>query len=119
MDMAGRATTTERGLGRLLGRATAVVQAMAQPSLAQLALRLGLAVPFWRSGVNKWDGFAQLNDVAVLLSTSGFKFNLPGDPIPIRRRQRRPSPPGRPRSCCPSCSSSGSAHGSRRWRSWR
>jgi putative oxidoreductase len=60
----------------------AVVQAMAQPSLAQLALRLGLAVPFWRSGANKWDGFGQLNDVAVLLFTSEFKLHLPGGPYP-------------------------------------
>jgi putative oxidoreductase len=66
----------------MAGRATAIVQAMAQPSLAQLALRLGLAVPFWRSGVNKWDGFGQLNDVAVLLFTSEFKLHLPGGSYP-------------------------------------
>lgn len=37
-------------------------------------------VPFWRSGVNKWDGFLQLNDVAVLLFRSEFKLHLPGGP---------------------------------------
>jgi putative oxidoreductase len=37
-------------------------------------------VPFWRSGVNKWDGFLQLNDVAVMLFSSEFKLHLPGGP---------------------------------------
>lgn len=48
------------------------IRRLATPSLTQLILRLGLAVPFWRSGVNKWDGFLQLNDVAVLLFSSEF-----------------------------------------------
>ena len=42
-----------------------------------------LAVPFWRSGVNKWDGFLQLNDVAVLLFASEFMLHLPGGPYPF------------------------------------
>lgn len=53
---------------------------LATPSLTQLVLRLALAVPFWRSGVNKWDGFLQLNEVAVLLFSSEFKLHLPGGP---------------------------------------
>lgn len=72
-------------LGRLGGAvewANAIVRSIAQPSLTQLVLRLGLAVPFWRSGVNKWDGFLQLNDVAVLLFSSEFKLHLPGGPYP-------------------------------------
>lgn len=56
------------------------IRRLAAPSLTQLALRLALAVPFWRSGVNKWDGFLQLNDVAVLLFSSEFKLHLPGGP---------------------------------------
>ena len=71
------------GWGRLGGAtewANAIIRSIAQPSLAQLVLRLGLAVPFWRSGVNKWDGFLQLNDVAVLLFSSEFKLHLPGGP---------------------------------------
>ena len=43
-------------------------------------MRFALAVPFWRSGVLKWDGFLQLNDVAVLLFASEFKLHLPGGP---------------------------------------
>ncbi|WP_286299395.1 DoxX family protein [Aminobacter sp. SS-2016] len=56
------------------------VRTIAAPWLAQLVLRLGLAVPFWRSGINKWDGFLQLNEVAVLLFSAEFKLHLPGGP---------------------------------------
>ena len=69
-----------RGIGGLLDRADRIARAVAQPSLTQLVLRCGLAVPFWRSGVNKWDGFLQLNDVAVLLFSSECKLHLPGGP---------------------------------------
>jgi putative oxidoreductase len=64
----------------LVERINAIVCAIAQPSLTQLVLRFGLAVPFWRSGVNKWDGFLQLNDTAILLFSSEFKLHLPGGP---------------------------------------
>ena len=61
----------------------AIVRAIAQPSLTQLVLRLGLAIPFWRSGVLKWDSFLQLNDTAVLLFSSEFMLHLPGGPYPF------------------------------------
>jgi putative oxidoreductase len=67
-------------IGGLFERVNAMVRAIASPSLTQLVLRFALAVPFWRSGVNKWDGFLQLNDVAVLLFSSEFKLHLPGGP---------------------------------------
>ncbi|PSH69000.1 hypothetical protein CU102_09270 [Phyllobacterium brassicacearum] len=70
-------------IGGLFERANRLVAAIATPSLTQLALRFGLAVPFWRSGINKWDGFLQLNDVAVLLFSSEFKLHLPGGPYPF------------------------------------
>ncbi|CCV06073.1 conserved hypothetical protein [Mesorhizobium metallidurans STM 2683] len=74
-------TSTElRGVAALVERANATLRMIATPALTQLALRCGLAVPFWRSGVNKWDGFLQLNDVAVLLFSSEFKLHLPGGP---------------------------------------
>jgi putative oxidoreductase len=72
-----------RGIGALAARATGIVRAIAPPWLTQLALRLALAVPFWRSGVNKWDGFLQLSDVAVLLFSSEFRLHLPGGPYPF------------------------------------
>jgi len=68
------------GIRGLVERANAVVCVIAQPSVTQLVLRIGLAVPFWRSGVNKWDGFLQLNDTAILLFSSEFKLHLPGGP---------------------------------------
>ncbi len=67
-------------LARLIDRVVAGVAALAPPWLAQLALRLGLAVPFWRSGINKWDGFLALDPVAVLLFASEFRLHLPGGP---------------------------------------
>lgn len=67
----------------LVERVNCVVRSIAQPSLTQLVLRFSLAVPFWRSGVNKWDGFLQLNDVAVLLFSSEFQLHLPGGPYPF------------------------------------
>jgi putative oxidoreductase len=69
-----------RGIVGLVERMNAIVRAIAQPSVTQLVLRVALAVPFWRSGVKKWDGFLQLNDVAVLLFSSEFKLHLPGGP---------------------------------------
>jgi putative oxidoreductase len=69
-----------RRLGHLAQRLNAIICAIAPPTLTQLVLRFGLAVPFWRSGVNKWDGFLQLNDVAVLLFSSEFLLHLPGGP---------------------------------------
>ena len=70
-------------IGGLVERASAIVRAIAQPSLTQLVLRCALAVPFWRSGVNKWDGFLQVNDVAIILFSSEFQLHLPGGPYPF------------------------------------
>ena len=72
-----------RGLIGLIMQMNAIVRSIAQPSLTQLVLRFGLAVPFWRSGVNKWDGFLQLNDTAILLFSSEFQLHLPGGPYPF------------------------------------
>lgn len=80
--MPERQTTTSTAV-RIRGlvlQVDSAVRAIAAPWLTQLVLRFGLAVPFWRSGVNKWDGFLQLNDVAVLLFTTEFKLHLPGGP---------------------------------------
>jgi putative oxidoreductase len=71
---------TADGLAGLIGRADALVSWLAAPWLTLFVLRLGLAVPFWRSGVNKWDGFLQLNDTAVFLFAQEFKLHLPGGP---------------------------------------
>ena len=64
----------------IVQRVNAIIEWIAQPSLTQFVLRIALATPFWRSGINKWDGFLQLNDVAVLLFNDEFKLHLPGGP---------------------------------------
>ena len=69
-------------IGALADKLSGLVRLVAQPSLVQLVLRFGLAVPFWRSGILKWDGFLQLNDTAVDLFTSEFMLHLPGGPYP-------------------------------------
>ena len=72
-----------RLIGLLVDRASLVVRVVAQPSLVQLIMRFALAVPFWRSGILKWDGFLQLNDTAVTLFTDEFMLHLPGGPYPF------------------------------------
>ncbi|KAA1177204.1 DoxX family protein [Rhizobium tropici] len=58
------------------------VRAFVQPALVQAVMRIALAVPFWKSGILKWDGFLQLNDTAVTLFTDEFMLHLPGGPYP-------------------------------------
>ena len=65
-----------------VGRAPAVIGAIACTSLSAWFLRFALAVPFWRSGILKWSGFGHLNDTAVDLFTSEFMLHLPGGPYP-------------------------------------
>lgn len=69
-----------RSIGLLVDRASRLVQTIAFPSLVQLVMRVALAVPFWRSGILKWDGFGRLSDTAVTLFTDEFMLHLPGGP---------------------------------------
>ncbi len=72
-----------QALTTLIHRSVSLVQRVAQPSLTLFVLRFALAVPFWRSGILKWDGFLQLNDTAVTLFTDEFMLHLPGGPYPF------------------------------------
>ena len=63
-----------------MARADRLIRAIAHPDLVSLVLRLALAVPFWKSGVLKWDGFLQLAPIAPLLFENEFKLHLPGGP---------------------------------------
>jgi putative oxidoreductase len=67
-------------LGLLADKASRLVQAIALPSIVQLVTRVALAVPFWRSGILKWDGFLKLSDTAVTLFSDEFMLHLPGGP---------------------------------------
>jgi putative oxidoreductase len=69
-----------RSLGLLADKASRLPQAVALPSVVQLVMRVALAVPFWRSGILKWDGFLKLSDTAVTLFTDEFMLHLPGGP---------------------------------------
>jgi putative oxidoreductase len=77
------AGTTAGRLGALVDRANDLLRKIAQPSLVLLVLRIALAVPFWRSGILKWDSFLQLSDTAVSLFTDEFMLHLPGGPYPF------------------------------------
>ena len=50
--------------------------------LAQLALRVALAVPFIRSGLTKWDAPFRLSDNAVYLFSEEFRLHLFGAEVP-------------------------------------
>ena len=69
-----------RPIGLMVDRASRLVQAVALPSLVQLVMRVALAVPFWRSGILKWNSFGRLSDTAVTLFTDEFMLHLPGGP---------------------------------------
>ena len=51
-------------------------------SLPLLALRFAIAVPFFKSGLTKWDGFLQLSTGAQYLFTEEFKLHIFGSEIP-------------------------------------
>ena len=71
---------TVRHIGMLAERLIGIIRTIAQPSLVQLVMRIALSVPFWRSGINKCDGFLQLKDTTVLLFSDEFMLHLPGGP---------------------------------------
>lgn len=70
---------TVRRLANVLGRAAAV--------LAPPVLRIALAVPFFRSGLTKWDGFLSVSPAAIYLFEEEFKLHILGGaygfPMPL------------------------------------
>jgi putative oxidoreductase len=58
----------------------AAIRWLARPSLTQLFLRIALAMPFWDSGILKWNHFLQLNSETVYSFANDVKFYLPGGP---------------------------------------
>jgi putative oxidoreductase len=49
--------------------------------VAQLALRFALAVPFFRSGLTKWDGVGNLSDTTEYLFREEFRLHLFGNVV--------------------------------------
>jgi putative oxidoreductase len=70
----GRFATTVAAFNTLLGRFPL--------SLTQLVLRLAIAVPFFRSGLTKWDGWFQLSASADFLFAQEFQLHLFGQSYP-------------------------------------
>ena len=64
-------------LGRAEGRLAAIPL-----SLPLLLLRIALAVPFYRSGLTKWDGFLTLSNGAKFLFVDEFRLHLFGSQFP-------------------------------------
>ena len=62
----------------LIDRAEGLLTKLLPASLASLILRFGLAVPFFKSGLTKWDGFLQISDTPELLFTEEFKLHIFG-----------------------------------------
>lgn len=49
--------------------------------VALLSLRIALAIPFYLSGLTKWDGFLRLSDNAIFLFQNEFKLHLFGSMV--------------------------------------
>jgi putative oxidoreductase len=52
-------------------------------TIACLALRFALAIPFFRSGLTKWDGFLQLSPSTNYLFANEYKLNIFGTAYPF------------------------------------
>ncbi len=52
-------------------------------SVAMLALRFALAVPFYRSGLTKWDGFLSLAPKTAYLFENQFQLHIFGNAYPF------------------------------------
>jgi putative oxidoreductase len=50
--------------------------------LVGIVLRMALAVPFFKSGLTKWDGFLRLSETPVLLFSEEFKIHFLGHAYP-------------------------------------
>jgi putative oxidoreductase len=46
--------------------------------LVSLVLRVGIAIPFWKSGLTKWDGFGVLSETPVILFENEFMLHIFG-----------------------------------------
>jgi putative oxidoreductase len=68
-------------LASLAGRLEGVLTAI-PPALPLILLRVALAVPFYRSGLTKWDGFLQLSNGAKFLFADEFRLHVFGSQIP-------------------------------------
>ncbi len=73
---------TRDGSPNVIARFTEAAFGSIPLSLTMLALRFALAVPFWFSGLTKWDGFLTLSFGAQTLFAEEFKLHIFGMEIP-------------------------------------
>jgi putative oxidoreductase len=72
----------QRGSWGAVARFTETIFGIIPLSLTMLALRFALAVPFWRSGLTKWDGSLNISFGAKQLFAEEFKLHIFGAEIP-------------------------------------
>jgi putative oxidoreductase len=63
---------------RIIDQAESLIARLVPSSLASLVLRVALAIPFYKSGLTKWDGFLKISDTPELLFTEEFKLHILG-----------------------------------------
>lgn len=69
------------GLGWAIRRIETTIVAIPE-ALPLLALRFAIAVPFFKSGLTKWDGFLTLSNGARYLFTQEFSLHIFGNQYP-------------------------------------
>jgi len=69
-------------------------------SLTMLVLRVTLALPFWKSGLTKWDGWFTLSFGAQALFTDEFKLHILGAEYPYPAPDLMAWASAMPRSAC-------------------
>jgi putative oxidoreductase len=62
----------------LLNHVESLAQRLLPHALVTLLVRIALAVPFFRSGLTKWDGFLKLSETPLLLFENEFKLHILG-----------------------------------------
>lgn len=80
-DSGAKAAPTGSPIVRALGRLNELMS-IVPVSIPLLVLRLAVAIPFWKSGLTKWDGFLQLSNGAVYLFQEEFRIHLFGAAFP-------------------------------------
>src|ERR1700690_3052658 len=80
--MSARAEVTPYAPTNTLAQFTESLFGLFPASVTMLVLRITLALPFWKSGLTKWDGWFNLSFGAKALFTDEFKLHIFGAEYP-------------------------------------
>jgi putative oxidoreductase len=69
---------SSKGIFGIINRLEGLITSLVPTSLASLVARIALAVPFYKSGLTKWDGFLQISETPEYLFTEEFKLHIFG-----------------------------------------